>query len=235
MCHPCPLFHLWMLRYCGFFFSYLKSWVVVLHLEQGQVYHTLQDHVPHAYKHARDHNPLKYIHIWMLIHAQFFPCPTLLPAPLWALINKSSVIFPLSASMRLCSDSHNCTLSTLSTFKYASIWLFIYIFKNDPFHIFSVYKIFLDTVHKLKGKHCVSITYCVWYWCRFSCSPTLNDCWKNRASLSATRLIICQRHLCTDLFLQCISPQLCHVISRGVCNCSSDPGLKMNESVIYAI
>lgn len=47
----------------GFFSSYLKSWVVVLHLEQGQVYHTLQDHVPHAYKHARDHNPLKYIHI----------------------------------------------------------------------------------------------------------------------------------------------------------------------------
>lgn len=42
-----------------FFSSYLKSWVVVLHLEQGQVYHTLQDHVPHAYKHARDHNPLK--------------------------------------------------------------------------------------------------------------------------------------------------------------------------------
>lgn len=84
-------------------------------------------------------------------------------------------------------------------------YLYIF-FKNDPFHFFSVYEIFLDTVHKLKGKHCVSITYCVWYWCRFSCPPTLNDCWKNRASLSATWLIICQRHLCTDLFLQCISP-----------------------------
>lgn len=39
-------------------------------------------------------------------------------------------------------------------------YLYIF-FKNDPFHFFSVYEIFLDTVHKLKGKHCVSITYCL--------------------------------------------------------------------------
>lgn len=58
---------------------------------------------------------------------------------------------------------------------------------------------------------------------------------ENRASLSSSQLIAYQRHLCPDLFLQCVSSQFCHVDSCGVCNCSSNPGLKMNESLIYDI